>query len=61
MEINKEDYLKRALLNTQEKIRNFKSYAEKIDDDELQNFFREYSLPEGMQAQKLQKYIKSLH
>lgn len=60
MEMNKEDYLKKALLDTQERIRDFKSYAEKVDDGELQDFFREYSLSEGMQAQKLQKYIKSL-
>ncbi|HML36280.1 MAG TPA: hypothetical protein PKA19_02500 [Bacillota bacterium] len=60
MEMKKEDYLKKALLDTQERIRDFKSYSEKIDDGELQDFFREYSLSEGMQARKLQKYIKSL-
>jgi hypothetical protein len=60
MEMNTEDYLKKALLDTQERVRDFKSYSEKIDDSELQHFFREYSLTEGKQAQKLQEYIKSL-
>lgn len=60
MEMNKEDYLKKALLDTQERVRDFKSYSEKIEDNELQKFFREYSLSEGKQAQKLQKYIDSL-
>lgn len=60
MEMNTVDYLKKALLDTQERVRDFKSYAEKIEDDELQKFFREYSLTEGKQAQKLQKYLESI-
>ena len=60
MEMVTEDYLKKALLDTQERVRDFKSYSEKVKDDEIQQFFREYSLTEGKQAQKLQKYIESL-
>lgn len=60
MEMNTEDYLKKALLDTQERIRDFKAYSEKIEGDELQKFFREYSLTEGKQAQKLQKYLESI-
>ena len=60
MEMYTEDYLKKALLDTQERIRDFKSYSAKIEDAELQKFFREYSISEGKQAYKLQKYIDSL-
>lgn len=59
MEMNTVDYLKKALLDTQERIRDFKAYSEKIDDRELQKFFREYSLSEGKQAQKLQEYLET--
>ena len=60
MEMHTADYLKKALLDTQERVRDFKAYSEKIENHELQGFFREYSLSEGKQAQKLQDYIKSL-
>jgi hypothetical protein len=60
MEMNTEDYLKKALLDTQERIRDFKSYSEKIEDQKLKHFFREYSLSEGMQARILQEYIDSI-
>ena len=32
MEMNTQDYLKKALLDTQEKVRDFMNYAEHIDD-----------------------------
>lgn len=60
MEMNTEDYLKKALLDTQERVRDFKAYAGRIDDEEMQKFFREYSISEGKQAQKLQKYLESM-
>lgn len=59
MEMHTEDYLKKALLDTQERVRDFKAYSTKIEDHELQKFFREYSLSEGKQAQILQKYLES--
>lgn len=59
MEMQTDDYLKKALLDTQERVRDFKAYSAKIDDKELQKFFDDYSLSEGKQAQKLQKYLES--
>lgn len=59
MEMQTVDYLKKALLDTQERVRDFKAYPAKIDDEDLQKFFSEYSLSEGKQAQKLQKYLES--
>ncbi len=59
MEMNTVDYVKKALLDTQERVRDFKAYSSKIEDNELKAFFREYSLSEGKQAQQLQKYLDS--
>lgn len=58
MEMNTQDYLKKALLDTQEKVRDFMLYADKIDDKELSNCFREFAKVEGLQAQKLQEQIE---
>lgn len=59
MEMQTVDYLKKALLDTQERVRDFKAYSAKIEDKDLQKFFGDYSLSEGKQAQKLQKYLES--
>ncbi len=58
MELNTQDYLKKALLDTQERVRDFMNYADKVENAELQQFFREYAEMEGYQAQKLQAYLK---
>ncbi|MGI6403724.1 MAG: hypothetical protein ACOX0K_05845 [Oscillospiraceae bacterium] len=60
MELNTQDYLKKALLDTQERVRDFMNYAQKVEGPELQKFFREYAETEGHQAQKLQAYLKEL-
>lgn len=59
MEMNTEDYLKKALLDTQERVRDFMNYSQKIEDENLQDFFKQYAESEGYQAQKLQEYIQS--
>lgn len=60
MEMYTEDYLKKALLDTQERVRDFMNYSEQIKDEELKQFFRQYAVTEGEQASRLQKYIKDL-
>lgn len=57
MEMNTGDYLKKALLETQERVRDFNVYSSKIEDDELSRFFKEYAVAEGKQANKLMNYI----
>lgn len=58
MEMNTQDYLKKALLDTQEKVRDFMMYSQRIDDEELSKCFKDFAETEGLQAQKLQKYIE---
>ena len=60
MEMNTQDYLKKALLDTQEKVRDFMNYAEHVDDKELSKCFREFAKEKGLQAQTLQKHIDRL-
>lgn len=59
MEMNTQDYLKKALLDTQERIRDFMHYSEEIEDEDIRKFFSKYAENEAHQAKKLQSYIRS--
>lgn len=58
MEMTTQDYLKKALLDTQERVRDFMHYSEELEDKELRKFFRKYAEREGEQASQLQEYLK---
>lgn len=58
MEMNTQDCIKKALLDTQEKVRDFMQYADSVDDEELSKCFKEFAEAEGFQAQKLQKQLE---
>lgn len=60
MKMNQNDYLKKALLDTQERIRDYMNYSDKVDDKRLQSCFREFAETEGKHAQKLQEFISEL-
>ncbi len=60
MQMDKEDYLKKALLDTQERVRDYMNYSRQIDDEKLQNCFREFAETEGKHAQILQDFIADL-
>lgn len=60
MEMGTEDYLKKALLDTQERVRDFMLYSDKIENHGISKFFRQYALSEAEQAKHLQQYIKSV-
>lgn len=57
MDMNQGDYLKKALLDTQERVRDYMMYSDKMEDQELYEFFRSFAEVEGEHAQQLQKYI----
>ena len=61
MEMSTQDYLKKALLDTQERVRDFMNYSDQIEDEQLSGFFRAYAEAEGHHAQQLQKFIKDKH
>ena len=58
MQMQRRDFLVKALLDTQERVRDFMNYADHADDPALESFFRQYALTEGIQAQKLQEFLK---
>ncbi|CEH33455.1 hypothetical protein [Romboutsia lituseburensis] len=60
MEMNTQDCVKKALLDTQEKVRDFMSYSEHVDDKELSKCFKEFAETEGLQARKLQEHLDRL-
>jgi len=57
MDNNLQDCLKKALVTSQEKVRDFMDYSNHIGDDRLSGFFKECAETEGFQAQKLQEYL----
>jgi hypothetical protein len=60
MELTTLDRLKKALLDTQERVRDCKNYANDVQDKEISNFFQECAEIEGEQAAKIQKYIENI-
>jgi len=60
MQMDKEDYLKKALLDTQERVRDYMNYSKQVDDPQLQSCFREFAETEGRHAQVLQGFISEL-
>lgn len=58
MDMTTSDCLKKALLDTQERVRDFMAYADHIKDKKVGKFFREYAESEGFQAQKLQGFLE---
>lgn len=60
MEINTEDRLKKTLLDTQERVRDFMHFSDEMENNEMKEFFRQYALTEAEQARKMQGYIESI-
>lgn len=60
MEMNTRDYLVKALLDTQERVRDFMHYSEKLESKNLREYFRSYAESEGEQASQLQKFIEEV-
>lgn len=57
MKMNTQDYLKKALLDTQERVRDFMNYSDQVADQRLKSCFREYAKQEGCMAQELQDFL----
>lgn len=58
MQLSTLDRLKKALLDTQERVRDCKNYANDVQDKEISDFFQDCAEIEGEQAAKLQKFIE---
>lgn len=60
MRMSTQDYLKKALLDTQERVRDFMNYSDQINDRQLKQYFKDFAEIEGKQAQQLQNFIKDI-
>lgn len=58
MDMSTQDCVKKALLDTQERIRDFMAYADHIKDRPISKYFREYAESEGFHAQDLQEFLE---
>lgn len=58
MQLSNLDRLKKALLDTQERIRDFESYGNDVQDEEISHFFKTCAETEGRQAAELQDLIE---
>ncbi len=52
------DFLKRALLNEQEQIRDYQRFAMTTDDHEVAQVFRDFAETEASQAVKIKKLLE---
>ena len=59
MQMDREDYVKKALLDTQERVRDYMNYARQVDDERLQSLFRDFAETEGRHARELQGFLQS--
>lgn len=57
MEFTSQDYLKKALLDTQERVRDFMHFSQKMEDEKLRDFFQSYADSEAVQARHLHDFI----
>lgn len=57
MELSPKDCLKKAILDTQEKVRDYESHSKNIEDEEISNCFKQFAEEEGHQAAKLQELL----
>ncbi|GMQ64445.1 hypothetical protein [Vallitalea maricola] len=57
MELSPKDCLKKAILDTQEKVRDYESHAKNIDDQEISSCFKKFAEEEGHQAAELQELL----
>lgn len=57
MKMNTQDYLKKALLDTQERVRDFMNYSAEVSDDRLKKCFKEYARQEGFMAREIQEFL----
>ena len=57
MDFSSQYYLKKTLIDTQERVRDFMHYYQKMEDGHLKEFFRCYAESEANQAKALQGFI----
>jgi len=57
MRLNTADMIKQKLLDVQENVRDFQSYADKVEDERVKEYFKDFAKDSAYQAQKLQQLL----
>ena len=57
MPMTTQDYVKKALLDSQERVRDYMNYSEQVDDAKLKKHFKEFAETEGKQAHILKQFL----
>lgn len=52
------DFLKRALLNEQEQVRDYQRFADSTEDETVAQTFRDFAETEAMQARKIKELLE---
>ncbi|MDR1630529.1 MAG: hypothetical protein LBS36_10025 [Oscillospiraceae bacterium] len=59
MEFSTTDYVKKSLLDTQARIREFMDYSDIVEGDDLRRFFKSYAESEAHHAQEMREWIEN--
>lgn len=59
MEMNTRDTIMKKLLDAQENVRDYQSFAREVSEEEVSNTFRAFAEQSAMQAQKLQELLNT--
>lgn len=57
MDMNKNDILKKKLLDAQEMVRDYETFSKKMRDTEIAETFKMFAEETGMQARRLQAIL----
>lgn len=57
MKMDAQDYLKKALFDTQERVRNFTQYSNHTEDDGLKKSLKKFAIQEGYMAQEILSFL----
>nr|WP_315021983.1 hypothetical protein [uncultured Aminipila sp.] len=53
MKTNTEDYIKNQLVESQERVRDFRDISHEVENPEIKQFLREYAGTEDIKAQQI--------
>ena len=57
MEMNTRDTIMKKLLDAQENVRDYQSFAREVADERVSDVFREFAEQSAMQAHKLEELL----
>jgi len=58
MELNSRDFLMKALLDEQEKVRDYQKFAQQTDDSDAADNFRQWAESDGLRANQIKNLLE---